>query len=82
MKLLTADGRLFGGADAIVQITRSIWWAWPFYAIAQLPGIKKSLRTIYIRIARNRHCFSGRCRLPAQRTQTHRHLTSCFYEMP
>lgn len=82
MKLLAPDGRILGGADAIVEMTRSIWWAWPFYALAQLPGIKPILRAVYSRIARNRHCFAGRCQLPTQRPHNHRHLTSSFYELP
>lgn len=82
MKLLTVDGRVLGGADAIVEITRSIWWAWPFCALAQLPGIKPVLRALYRRIASNRHCFAGRCQLPAHRAHNRRHLTSSFYEIP
>src|SRR5581483_12129479 len=44
MRLLTANGRVYGGADAIIRITRSIWWAWPIYTAAQMPGIKPLLR--------------------------------------
>lgn len=84
MKLLTADGRILGGADAIVQITRSIWWMWPFYALAQIPGIKPVLRWIYIRLARNRHCFGNQCRLPKRYAEqsTRRNITSAFYDLP
>ncbi len=82
MKLLATDGRILGGADAIVQITRMIWWTWPFYALAQLPGMKLLLRMLYRRIARNRYCFAGHCPLPAPRAQNHRHPTSSFYELP
>jgi predicted DCC family thiol-disulfide oxidoreductase YuxK len=82
MKLLTTDGRVFGGADAVVHLARSIWWAWPFFALAQLPGVKPILRAIYRRIAQNRYCFGGRCALPAKPAAHHRHLTSSFYELP
>jgi predicted DCC family thiol-disulfide oxidoreductase YuxK len=81
MKLLTADGRIFGGADAIIHVVRSIWWAWPLFALAQFPGITPLLRTIYRRVANNRFCFGGRCALPAKPATRHRHLTSSFYDL-
>jgi predicted DCC family thiol-disulfide oxidoreductase YuxK len=82
MKLLTTDGRVFGGADAVVHLARSIWWAWPVFALAQIPGVKPILRAIYRRIAQNRCCFGGRCALPAKPVAHHRHLTSSFYDLP
>jgi len=47
MRLHTGDGQIFGGADALVQIARAIWWAWPFYAMMQLPGARPLLRLGY-----------------------------------
>jgi predicted DCC family thiol-disulfide oxidoreductase YuxK len=84
MKLLAADGRILVGADAIVQITRAIWWTWPFYAIAQLPGIKLALRAIYRPLARRRHCLGNMCRFPKQYAcrSARRNITSAFYELP
>ena len=32
MRVATADGRVYGGAEAIVFLARQIWWAWPLYA--------------------------------------------------
>jgi len=81
MKLLTADGRIFGGADALVHLARSIWWMWPLFAPAQLPGVTLVLRAIYRRIAKNRFCFGRRCALPAKPVARHRHLTSSFYDL-
>jgi predicted DCC family thiol-disulfide oxidoreductase YuxK len=82
MKLLIADGQIFGGADAIIYVARSIWWAWPLFVLAQLPGITPVLRAIYYRrIAKNRFCFGGRCALPAKPVARHRHLTSSFYDL-
>jgi predicted DCC family thiol-disulfide oxidoreductase YuxK len=63
MKLLTHDGALLGGADAIVYVSRRIWWGWPLWAIAQVPGVMALLRTLYRRLAANRHRISGACRL-------------------
>ena len=67
MIVLTADGRKFGGADGIVQIARKIWWAWPLFALAKIPGIIFPLRAIYRRVAANRHCLGGKCKLPEQK---------------
>jgi predicted DCC family thiol-disulfide oxidoreductase YuxK len=67
MKLLTADGQIYGGADALAQIARRIWWAWPLFALAQIPGTMILLRVIYRRVAANRNCFGNACQLPKQR---------------
>ena len=61
MKLLTADGRQLGGADAIVFVARHVQWGWPFWAIGQIPGIRHALRAGYRAIAARRHCLSGTC---------------------
>lgn len=82
MKLLAADGRVFGGADAVVRLARSIWWAWPLFALSQLPGARPILRAAYRRVAENRHCLGGHCAMPAANPRRHRHLTSSFYELP
>lgn len=66
MILLLPDDREFGGADAYVQIARRIWWAWPFYAFSHIPGVMLLLRAVYRRIAANRYCYDGACRLPKQ----------------
>jgi len=31
MRLRLRDGRVFGGAAAVVEIARRIWWAWPLW---------------------------------------------------
>jgi predicted DCC family thiol-disulfide oxidoreductase YuxK len=61
MKLLASDEQVFGGVDALLQIARRIWWAWPLFAFAQLPGAMFLLRTNYCWVAANRYCFSGKC---------------------
>ena len=61
LRLLTDDGRQFGGADAIVYLARQVWWAWPLWALAHLPGMRGALRFAYRRIAVRRHCLSGVC---------------------
>lgn len=64
MKLLAPGGQVFGGAEAILQITKKIWWAWPLFALAQIPGMKHLLHAIYRRIAANRTCIGNACKLP------------------
>ena len=64
MKLLLDDGTIFGGADAQVQIAKAVWWMWPLFAFAQLPGAMFLLRVNYRWVAANRYCFSGKCSIP------------------
>ena len=78
MKLLTAGGEVFGGADAQVQIAKAVWWMWPLVAFAQLPGAMFLLRAFYRRIAANRYCLSRVCF--KQKPATQRHTT--FFKMP
>ena len=82
MKLLTARGDIFGGADALVQIARAIWWLWPFYAVAQIPGVQPLLRSLYRRLAANRHCLGNQCKLAEGCAEHSGAITSAFYELP
>jgi predicted DCC family thiol-disulfide oxidoreductase YuxK len=61
MRLLLADGRNLGGADALVEIARRIWWAWPLWAGSRIPGAMPVLRAGYRVLAANRHCANGIC---------------------
>jgi predicted DCC family thiol-disulfide oxidoreductase YuxK len=56
LRLLTADGRTRGGADAVLHLARHIWWAWPLWALAQLPGMHRVTHTGYRWIAAHRYC--------------------------
>ena len=67
MHLLTPAGQRFGGADAIMEIARHVWWAKPLAALARLAGAMPLFRRLYTRLAVNRYCFSGACRLPRRR---------------
>ena len=68
LRLLTADGRDIGGAEAIIFLSREIWWTWPFAALAQLPGMHKRLDRGYRWIAARRVCDHVRCSLEKQRS--------------
>lgn len=61
MRLLTAEGNQYGGADAAVFLARKIWWALPLYALAQVPGMKRILRATYRWIAARRNCVAAAC---------------------
>lgn len=63
MRVLLANGDAPGGADAILEITRRIWWAWPLFIFAKLPGVKPMLRAVYRIIAANRNCTNGACKI-------------------
>jgi predicted DCC family thiol-disulfide oxidoreductase YuxK len=80
MKLLTEDGKLHGGAGALLEIARTIWWAWPLYVLGQIPGGTILFRKIYRRIAMNRHCFAGACAVP--KTAGRHHTVRTFFEIP
>lgn len=62
MKILTAQGKIYGGADAIIYLARSIWWAWPLFIMTILPGGKSLLRLSYRWLARHRYCVKGGCK--------------------
>jgi predicted DCC family thiol-disulfide oxidoreductase YuxK len=78
MKLLTADAHICGGVDAWARLFRSVWWLWPVGVLLALPGLRSIGAFAYRRVARNRHCPGGNCRLHAR--ASHRHRT--FLEMP
>ena len=64
MKVLTRDGRLTGGVGGLAELARSVWWAWPLFALAQVRGVRGLLDAGYRRLAANRRCFNGACRVP------------------
>ena len=85
MKLLRADGRIFGGVDAWAVLFCSVWWLWPVGMLLSLPGGRWFGGISYRWVARNRYCLSGSCELPnhhhLDQSQTHpRHRA--FLELP
>jgi hypothetical protein len=61
MKVLTAEGKQLGGADALVFLASAIWWTWPVHALARLPGVLPLLRAAYGRAAPHRRCTEASC---------------------
>jgi predicted DCC family thiol-disulfide oxidoreductase YuxK len=68
MRLRLHDGRMFGGAAAIVEIARRIWWAWPLWALSRLPGAMRPLHATYRWIAGHRTCANGACEVETRRS--------------
>jgi predicted DCC family thiol-disulfide oxidoreductase YuxK len=64
MRVRMADGRDFGGADAVVFLSRFVWWGKPLSLLARLPGAQFFLRVIYREIAARRSCDGGVCHRP------------------
>jgi predicted DCC family thiol-disulfide oxidoreductase YuxK len=61
IRLIRPDGTLVSGADVYLQVTRKIWWAWPFYALFSLPAFNRLIHLGYRWFARNRYCVSRVC---------------------
>jgi predicted DCC family thiol-disulfide oxidoreductase YuxK len=61
MRVLTAQGKRYGGADAVVFLASRVWWAWPLAALAQLPGVMPLLRAAYRSVAARRKCAALAC---------------------
>jgi predicted DCC family thiol-disulfide oxidoreductase YuxK len=62
MRFLRPDGNFFGGADALLEIARYFWWAWPLRQLGCIPPVTKMLRAGYRWVARNRDCTNHVCR--------------------
>lgn len=61
MRVVTADGKVIGGADALLYLARRIRWTWPLWALAGVPGAKPLMRAVYRIVAANRTCSAGVC---------------------
>jgi predicted DCC family thiol-disulfide oxidoreductase YuxK len=72
MRLLMSNGEKFGGADAVPELGKYVWWAWPLVAIAYMPGARRLLRAAYRYVAARRYCIAGTCSIPAQPSQRKR----------
>lgn len=74
MRLLLPDGKVFGGADALLEISRHYRFAWPVRQLTRLPAIHNLLRCLYRWIARKRSCIAGACRVNETAARTPRRL--------
>jgi predicted DCC family thiol-disulfide oxidoreductase YuxK len=69
MRLRLRDGQVLGGADALMEIARRIWWAWPLWAVSRLPGAMQLFRAAYRLFARNRACVGNACAIRRKASQ-------------
>ncbi|HEY0455186.1 MAG TPA: DCC1-like thiol-disulfide oxidoreductase family protein [Verrucomicrobiae bacterium] len=67
MLVLTPAGQVYGGADALIFIAQTIWWAVPFAWCAKAPGVRPLLRQCYAWVAAHRKCGSGYCSVTASK---------------
>jgi len=63
LRLLTATGTTYAGADVYLYLARKIWWLWPFGVLFSLPGFNSLIWAGYRWFASNRQCISGNCTL-------------------
>jgi predicted DCC family thiol-disulfide oxidoreductase YuxK len=56
LKLLWSDGTQHGGADAILAVAATIWWAHPLVWLSKIPGAPRLLHAAYRSIAARRSC--------------------------
>jgi predicted DCC family thiol-disulfide oxidoreductase YuxK len=65
LKLLWSDGTQHGGADAILAVAATIWWAHPLVWLRKIPGAPRLLQAAYRWIAARRSCAArnGSCQI-------------------
>jgi predicted DCC family thiol-disulfide oxidoreductase YuxK len=56
MRVLTTDGEVFGGADAVVYLSRRLWWGTPLAFLARIPFVHTALHRVYRWVAAHRTC--------------------------
>lgn len=61
MRLVLDDGSACGGAAAMVELARMIWWAAPLVWFARVPGAMRVLDAAYRWVAAHRKCAAAGC---------------------
>jgi len=56
LRFLRSDGRLYGGADAVLAVAGQIGWAWPLVSLSDFPGVRGLLHRAYKWFAAQRNC--------------------------
>ena len=76
MRVLTADGRHIGGAEAMMFLAHQIWWIWPFTVLTRFPGMHNILDRGYRWIAAHRGRDHIACRLKGRNSLDRRFCKS------
>lgn len=61
MLVLTTDGHLYGGADALLYLARHVWWANPISLLGRLSPLHHLMVKAYRAVAAHRMCLGGAC---------------------
>ncbi|MEY2560648.1 MAG: hypothetical protein QOG51_1063 [Verrucomicrobiota bacterium] len=64
MRVLTGTGEVFGGADAVIFLSRQLWWARPLAFLARLPFVHAVLQRLYRWVAAHRTCAINNAAAP------------------
>jgi alginate O-acetyltransferase complex protein AlgI len=62
MRVLTKTGEIFGGADAVIFLSRQLWWARPLAFLARLPFVHA--QRLYRWVAAHRTCAINNAAAP------------------
>jgi predicted DCC family thiol-disulfide oxidoreductase YuxK len=67
MRVITPDGEVHGGADALLYLARALPAGNLLRTLMDLPGAKALMRRLYAFVARNRGCAAGHCTIERTR---------------
>jgi predicted DCC family thiol-disulfide oxidoreductase YuxK len=67
LKFLWSDGRQYGGANAVLAVAATIWWARPLVWLSKIPAAPRFLHAAYRRIAARRSCAARNASCPLSR---------------
>lgn len=56
---LAENGRLTGGATAVNEVMKRVWWLRPFAYLFHIPGLKQLEMYAYRWVANNRYWLPG-----------------------
>lgn len=70
MRVLTAAGEVFGGADAVIFLARQLLWGAPLAFLARLSFVNKGLHRLYRWIAAHRTCALNHTAAPSLPART------------
>lgn len=70
MRVLTGDGAVYGGADAVLFLAGKVWWAWPLAFLGRLPAVHHLLDRLYRWVAAHRSCRIATTATPPLPTRT------------
>jgi len=57
MRILTKDGVMIEGVDGILHVAKYVWGTWPMWFLSKIPPIGWLMKTVYRKVAQNRHRF-------------------------